>query len=57
MTISPSHRSVSPSPTSGPNVFTAGANTAASTSGVTVTDNGNGTDTITLNIPQAPETK
>ena len=38
-----------------PDVFTVGSDAASSSSGVTVTDNGNGTDTITLNIPQAPE--
>jgi methionine-rich copper-binding protein CopC len=40
-----------------PNVFTVGGNTADSSAGVTVTDNGNGTDTITLTVPQAPDTK
>jgi hypothetical protein len=40
-----------------PEVFTVAANTAGSTPGVTVTDNGNGTDTITLSIPQAPDVK
>ncbi len=40
-----------------PEVFTVAANTAGSTPGVTVTDNGNGTDTITLTIPQAPDVK
>jgi hypothetical protein len=39
-----------------PNVFTVGGNTAGSSAGVTVTDNGNGTDTITLTVPQAPDT-
>ena len=40
-----------------PNAFTVGGNTASSTAGVTVTDNGNGTDTITLTVPRAPDTK
>lgn len=35
-------------------IFTAGAKTGASTPGVTVTDNLDGTDTITLTLPQAP---
>jgi methionine-rich copper-binding protein CopC len=40
-----------------PNVFTVGPNTAGSSAGVTVTDNGNGTDTITLTVPQVPDTR
>lgn len=40
-----------------PNVFTVGPNTAGSSAGVTVTDNGNGTDTITLTVSRAPDTK
>jgi hypothetical protein len=40
-----------------PNLFTVGGNTASSTAGVTVTDNGNGTDTITLTVPRAPDTR
>jgi methionine-rich copper-binding protein CopC len=40
-----------------PNVFTVGGNTAGSSAGVTVSDNGNGTDTITLTVPQTPDTK
>lgn len=43
--------------TTWPDVFTVGANTANSTTGVTVTHNGNGTDTVTLTIPQATETR
>jgi endo-1,4-beta-xylanase len=39
-----------------PDVFTVGTNTADSTEGVTITDNGDGTDTITLTIPQALDT-
>lgn len=35
-----------------PNVFTVGPNTAGSSAGVTVTDNGNGTDTITLTVSE-----
>ena len=38
-------------------VFTVGANTASSTAGVTVTDNNNRTDTITLTVPLAPDTR
>ncbi|MCW1923864.1 autotransporter-associated beta strand repeat-containing protein [Luteolibacter arcticus] len=37
--------------------FTVGNNTAGSTTGVTVTDNLNGTDTVKLTIAQAPDTK
>jgi hypothetical protein len=37
-----------------PDVYTVGAITGG---GVTVTDNGNGTDTITLTVPQAPALK
>ena len=40
-----------------PDVFTVGANTAGSSAGVTVTDNGDGTDTITLTIPQTPHAR
>jgi autotransporter-associated beta strand protein len=39
--------------TTWPDVFIVGANTASSTTGITVTNNGNGTDAITLIIPQA----
>jgi autotransporter-associated beta strand protein len=39
--------------TAWPDVFTVGADTAGSTEGVTVTDNGDSSDTITLTIPQA----
>ena len=38
-------------------VFTVGADTASSTPGVTVTDNEDGTDTITLSVAQAPDDK
>jgi autotransporter-associated beta strand protein len=37
-----------------PDTFNVGANTAGSTTGVSVTDHGNGTDTIILTLPQAP---
>jgi methionine-rich copper-binding protein CopC len=40
-----------------PSVFTVGGNTAGSTAGVSVLDNGNGTDTITLTVPRTPDTK
>ena len=40
-----------------PGVFTVGSSTAGSSAGVTVADNGSGTDTITLSVPQAPDTK
>ena len=40
-----------------PSVFTVGGNTAGSTAGVSVLDNGNGTDTITLTVPLTPDTK
>jgi hypothetical protein len=40
-----------------PNVFTVGSSTASSTAGVSVIDNGNGTDTVTLTVPKAPDTK
>jgi hypothetical protein len=40
-----------------PNVFTVGGNTAGSSAGVTVTDNGNGTDIINLTVPRAPDTR
>ena len=39
-----------------PDVYTVGADTAGSTAGVTVTDNNDGTDTITLSVTRAPET-
>lgn len=39
-----------------PNVYQVGADTASSSPGVTVTDNG-ATDTITLTVPQAPDAK
>ncbi|MCW1923906.1 autotransporter-associated beta strand repeat-containing protein [Luteolibacter arcticus] len=40
-----------------PSTYTVGNNTAGSTAGVTVTDNLNGTDTVTLTIPRAPDAK
>lgn len=40
-----------------PDTFTVGADTASSTPGVTVTDNLDGTDTIELTAPQAPDDK
>lgn len=40
-----------------PDVFTVGTDTATSTPGVTVTDNRDGTDTITLAVPQALDTE
>lgn len=40
-----------------PTIYTVGANTAGSSAGVTVADNGGGTDTITLTVAQAPDTK
>ncbi len=40
-----------------PNVFTVGSNTASSTAGVSVSDNGNGTDTVTLTVPRAPDAR
>jgi hypothetical protein len=40
-----------------PSVFNVGSNTASSSAGVTVTDNGNGTDTIFLTVPRSPDTK
>jgi len=40
-----------------PDRFTVGANTASSTAGITVTNNGDGTDTVTLTIPQATDTQ
>jgi len=43
--------------TTWPDVFTVGTNTASSSVGVTVSDNGNGTDVITLTIPQASDTR
>jgi hypothetical protein len=38
-----------------PDVFTVGADTGSSTPGVTVTDRLDGTETITLTVPQAPD--
>ena len=38
-------------------VFTVGADTASSSTGITVTDHGNGTDVVTLIIPQALDTQ
>ncbi len=43
--------------TTWPDNFTVGANTASSSTGVTVTDNGNSTDTITLTINQGTDSK
>ncbi|MCW1923909.1 autotransporter-associated beta strand repeat-containing protein [Luteolibacter arcticus] len=43
--------------TAWPSTYTVGNNTAGSTTGVTVTDNLNGTDTVTLTIPRAPDDK
>ncbi|MEY4244333.1 MAG: hypothetical protein RLZZ245_1918, partial [Verrucomicrobiota bacterium] len=40
-----------------PGVFPVGSGTAGSSAGVTVADNGDGTDTITLSVPRAPDTK
>jgi hypothetical protein len=40
-----------------PDLYTVGADTAGSSAGVTVTDNLDGTDTITLTVVQAPDTK
>jgi len=40
-----------------PDVFTVGADTVSSTPGITVSDNGNGTDNVTLTIPQAAGTQ
>lgn len=40
-----------------PDVFTVGANTAGSSTGVTVTNNGDGTDRVTLVIPRADDNK
>jgi autotransporter-associated beta strand protein len=40
-----------------PDVFTVGTDTAHSTEGVTVSNNGDGTDTITLTTPQASDTR
>jgi len=40
-----------------PLAYTVGADTASSTVGVTVIDNGNGTDSITLTIPQTPHSE
>jgi hypothetical protein len=48
---------VSSSLSTWPGVFTVGSNTAGSSAAVTVADNGNGTDTITLSVPRAPDTK
>lgn len=38
-----------------PDVYTVGADTTGSTPGVTVTDNGDGTDTVQLAVPKAPD--
>lgn len=38
-----------------PDVYQVGSTTGTSSPGVTVTDNANGTDTITLTIPRAPD--
>lgn len=38
-----------------PSVYQVGADTAGSSPGVTVTDNGNGTDTVTLAVLRAPD--
>jgi hypothetical protein len=38
-----------------PDSFTVGNDTAGSTAGVTVTDNGDGTDTVVLTVVQAPD--
>ncbi len=38
-----------------PGVYQVGDTTGGSSAGVTVTDNGNGTDTVTLTIPRAPD--
>jgi autotransporter-associated beta strand protein len=43
--------------TNWPNVFTVGADTASSSAGITVANNLNGTDTITLAIPLATDTR
>lgn len=40
-----------------PEIFTVGADTASSTDGVMVSDNGDGTDTITLTIPRSTDTR
>lgn len=48
---------VSSSLSTWPGVFTVGSSTAGSSAGVTVADNGDGTDTITLSVPRAPDTK
>jgi hypothetical protein len=40
-----------------PTVYVVGANTAASSAGVTVTDRGDGTEAIQLTVPQAPDTR
>jgi autotransporter-associated beta strand protein len=40
-----------------PNVYTVGADTGSSSAGVTVVDNEDGTDTITLTVEQAPDTR
>jgi autotransporter-associated beta strand protein len=40
-----------------PDVFTVGANTAGSSAGVAVSDNGDGTDIITLTVPRAIDTR
>lgn len=38
-----------------PSVYTVGNDTAGSSAGVTVTDNGNGTDTVVLTVTRAPD--
>ncbi len=40
-----------------PDVFTVGADTAGSSAGVAVSDNGDGTDTVTLTVPRAIDTR
>lgn len=40
-----------------PITYVVGNDTASSSAGVTVTDNGNGTDTIVLTVPQTPDSK
>ena len=40
--------------TAWPSLYTVGNTTAGSTAGVTVTDNGDGTDTVTLTVTRAP---
>jgi len=43
--------------TTWPDPFTVGADTASSSAGVTVTNNGDGSDTITLTTPQSTDTQ